>query len=96
AGIDRSRPIILMDHQPIDLDEALNEGVDLQLSGHTHLGQLFPNRFVTRRVYEVDWGYLRKDNLQVIVSCGFGTWGPPIRVGNHPEIVVINVRFGCN
>ncbi|ADI01348.1 MAG TPA: metallophosphoesterase [Syntrophothermus lipocalidus] len=96
AGIDRSRPIILMDHQPIDLDEALNEGVDLQVSGHTHLGQLFPNRFVTRRVYEVDWGYLRKDNLQVIVSCGFGTWGPPIRVGNHPEIVVINVRFGCN
>jgi len=93
AGIDRTRPVILMDHQPVDLDEALREGVDLQLSGHTHVGQMFPNRFVTRRVYEIDWGYLQKENLQVVVSSGFGTWGPPIRVGNYPEIVAIDLGF---
>ncbi len=93
SGIDRSLPVILMDHQPVDLDEALREGVDLQLSGHTHVGQIFPNRLVTRKIYEIDWGYLRKGSLQVIVSSGFGTWGPPIRIGNYPEIVVINLEF---
>ncbi|MFZ5643749.1 MAG: metallophosphoesterase [Bacillota bacterium] len=93
-GVDRSLPVILMDHQPVRLDEAMLQGADLLLSGHTHLGQMFPNNLITRRIYEVDWGYLRKESLQVIVSCGFGTWGPPIRVGNRPEIVDIIISFG--
>jgi uncharacterized protein len=93
TGIDPTLPIILMDHQPFDLHEAQSQGVDLQLSGHTHRGQFFPNNLITQALYEVDWGYLRKDNLHVIVSCGFGTWGPPIRVGNTPEIVTIDIRF---
>ncbi len=90
---DRSKPIILMDHQPLHLDEAAEQGIDLQISGHTHLGQLFPNQFITRRIFEIDHGYLQKGSLQVIVSSGFGTWGPPIRVGNTPEIVQIKVKF---
>ncbi len=93
AGVDRRLPIILMDHQPFDLDEAAGQGVDLQLSGHTHVGQMYPNNFVTARVFEDDWGYLRKGAYQVIVSSGFGTWGPPIRVGNTPEIVDITIKF---
>ncbi len=93
AGVDRRLPIILMDHQPFGLDEAAGLGVDLQVSGHTHVGQMWPNGFVTRRIFEVDWGYLRKGAYQAIVSSGFGTWGPPIRVGNRPEIVEITVRF---
>jgi predicted MPP superfamily phosphohydrolase len=92
-GVDRSLPVILMDHQPVDLERCRERGVDLLLAGHTHLGQMFPNNLITRRVYEVDWGYLRKGSLQVIVSCGFGTWGPPIRVGNRPEIVDIKIGF---
>lgn len=92
-GVDMSLPVILLDHQPSHLDEARYAGVDLQLSGHTHLGQLFPYNFITRKIFEVDWGYLRKGNLQVVVSCGFGTWGPPIRVGNRPEIVDIIINF---
>lgn len=92
-GVDRSLPVILLDHQPLHLEEAQKQGVDLQLSGHTHRGQLFPNHLITRHIYENDWGYLRKGNLQVIVSSGFGTWGPPIRVGNTPEVVEITIHF---
>jgi hypothetical protein len=91
--IDKNMPIILLDHQPYHLDEADQLGVDLQLSGHTHRGQLYPNNLITNRIFEVDWGYLAKENLQVIVSNGFGTWGPPIRLGNKPEIVDIKIDF---
>lgn len=93
AGIDRSLPIILLDHQPFDLQQSVMAETDLQLSGHTHLGQLFPNNLITHALFERDWGYLRKSSLQVIVSCGFGTWGPPIRIGNKPEIVDITIHF---
>jgi len=94
AGINHTLPIILLDHQPHSLQDGVEQGVDLQLSGHTHLGQLFPNSLFTKNMYEVDWGYLRKESMQIIVSCGIGTWGPPIRIGNHPEIVNITIHFG--
>jgi len=93
SGIDKTLPIILMDHQPVKLEEPEKEGVDLQLSGHTHGGQLFPARIINHLIYADDWGYLRKDNFQLIVSSGAGTWGPPIRIGSDSEIVDINVRF---
>lgn len=92
-GIDNNLPVILLDHQPDNLEEARENGVDLQFSGHTHRGQLFPNHLITGAIYETDWGYLKKDNLHVIVSVGFGTWGPPIRLGNRPEIVDVMVEF---
>lgn len=92
-GIDRSLPVVMLDHQPYHLEEGQLNGVDLQLSGHTHHGQFFPNNFFTTRMFENDWGYLKKGNYQVIVSCGFGTWGPPIRIGNYPEIVDILISF---
>jgi len=93
AGIDKNRPIILLDHAPYDLREAEKNGVDLQLSGHTHQGQLFPNNLITREMYDIDWGYLRQGKYQVVVSSGVGTWGPPIRIGNTPEIVDLHIRF---
>lgn len=95
-GVDPSLPVILMDHQPSRTGQAPEQGVDLKLSGHTHRGQLFPFNLITRRMYEIDWGYLRKGDLQVIVSSGFGTWGPPIRVGSTPEVVSVDIRFGPN
>lgn len=91
--VDRSLPVILLDHQPFFLAEAQEQGVDLQMSGHTHRGQLFPNNFITGLIYENDWGHLKKWGFQSIVSAGFGTWGPPIRIGNSPEIVDINIQF---
>ncbi len=93
AEVDHAQPIFLLDHQPIDLGEAEKNGVDLMLSGHTHHGQFFPIQLLTRGIFAVDWGYLRRGLLQVIVSCGFGTWGPPIRTSGYSEIVEVNVTF---
>lgn len=92
-GVHKEKPIILLDHQPVALEEAKIAGVDLQLSGHTHRGQFFPNQLITKRLYEVDYGYLAKEQLQVIVSSGYGTWGPPVRIGTQSEIVDIQVKF---
>ncbi|PEJ59542.1 phosphoesterase [Bacillus sp. AFS002410] len=92
-GIDHTKPIILLDHQPYHLEVPTQLGVDLQVSGHTHRGQFKPNHLITRRLYEVDWGYLQKEQSHFVVSSGFGTWGPPIRTGNPSEIVTITVSF---
>jgi len=92
-GVDHSLPVLLMDHQPSHLAESQEQGVDLQLSGHTHHGQLFPFDLITGRIFEQDWGYLRKGEFQLIVTCGFGTWGPPVRTGSTPEIVDIIIHF---
>ncbi|GAB6179803.1 metallophosphoesterase [Desulfotomaculum defluvii] len=92
-NVNKEKPIILLDHQPVALDEAKDNGVDLQLSGHTHRGQFFPNQLITKRIYEVDYGYLAKDNLQVIVSSGYGIWGPPVRIGTQSEILDIKINF---
>lgn len=92
-GCNREFPIILMDHQPVGLEEGALEGVDLQLSGHTHHGQILPINLLTSRFFEIDWGYLRKGTYQVIVSSGYGTWGPPIRLGTISEILDITIKF---
>ncbi len=93
GGMNVRAPLILMDHQPFDLDEAAAHGVDLQLSGHTHHGQLWPFNYITSAIYEVSWGYLLKGSTHYYVSSGAGTWGPPVRTGNRPEIVEITMTF---
>ncbi len=90
--LDKRFPIILMDHQPFHLDEAVANGIDLQLSGHTHNGQMWPFNYITGAIYELDHGYTRKVNTHFYVSSGFGTWGPPVRVGTKPEIVLIRIN----
>jgi predicted MPP superfamily phosphohydrolase len=94
--IDHTRPIILLDHQPVRLDESERNGVDLQLSGHTHNGQLWPLNYITRRVFELSYGYKRKGNAQFIVSSGYGLWGPRIRSGSRSEVLLINIGFTGN
>ncbi|PZX17285.1 hypothetical protein LX69_01600 [Breznakibacter xylanolyticus] len=91
--LDTTKPLILLDHQPFELDEKAKAGIDLQISGHTHHGQLWPFGYLTDKIFEVSHGYKLKDQLHVYVSTGFGTWGPPVRVGNRPEIVVMDIRF---
>ena len=93
GGADKSMPLFLMDHQPSKLEDAQNNGIDLQVSGHTHRGQMFPNHLITRMVFELDHGYLLKGNTHYVVSLGLGTWGPPIRVGHRPEIANITIKF---
>jgi predicted MPP superfamily phosphohydrolase len=93
SDINFSLPVILMDHQPFQLEEAMQNKIDLQLSGHTHHGQLWPFNYITNAIYELSWGYLKKGNTHYYVSSGAGTWGPPVRTGNHPEVICINLRF---
>jgi hypothetical protein len=90
---DRTLPIILLDHRPEQLEEGQLQGVDLQLSGHTHHGQIFPLNIITKKVFTLDYGYLQKNSYQLIVSSGYGTWGPPIRVCTSSEIVDIKIIF---
>jgi hypothetical protein len=92
ADIDKNIFTVLMDHQPYNLNEAVENGIDLQVSGHTHHGQMFPFNLITKSMFEVSRGYKLKKKTHIYVSTGFGTWGPPVRIGNRPEIVVIEVR----
>lgn len=92
-GIDRTLLLIMLDHQPFELDEKEKLGIDLTLSGHTHHGQMWPLNYLTQAIYEVSWGYKKKGNTHVYVSSGYGGWGPPVRIGNRPEIVLINLQF---
>ena len=85
--------VIVMDHTPVNLNEATEAGVALQVSGHTHRGQLFPFNVVTDMIFEQDWGFLRKKGSLFYVSCGVGTWGPPIRTSSRPEVVLFNITF---
>lgn len=91
--VDTSKPVILLDHQPFDLEEASRFGVDLQLSGHTHNGQMWPLNYLTKKIYELSYGYMKKGNTQYIVSSGFGIWGPRIRSGSRSEILMIKIKF---
>lgn len=90
---DTTKPVILLDHQPFHLDEAMREGVDLELSGHTHNGQMWPLNYITAMIYELSYGYLKKGNSHFIVSSGYGLWGPRVRSGSRSEVLLINITF---
>jgi predicted MPP superfamily phosphohydrolase len=90
-GLDRSLPLIMMDHQPFNLEEAEASKVDLQVSGHTHNGQIWPGPLVIKRIYENGYGLLHKGKTAVVVTSGLGIWGPPLRLGTKAEIVSIEL-----
>lgn len=85
-------PVVLMDHQPFHLEEAADAGIALQLSGHTHRGQLFPFNFLVTALYECHYGLYKKGRTHYYISSGAGTWGPPIRTSGRPEIAMISLR----
>ena len=91
--LDPSLPIIVMDHQPVELSEASDAGVDLDLSGHTHDGQMFPANLVVHFLWENACGVLKKGAMTSIVTSGAGVWGPAMRVGTNNEVVIANVSF---
>ena len=90
---DTTKPVILLDHQPFHLEEVARYGIDLQLSGHTHNGQMWPLNYVTSMIYELSYGYLKIRNTQFIVSSGYGLWGPRVRSGSRSEVLLINIKF---
>ena len=89
-GLDSRRASILLTHAPDHPQVAEEAGVSLQLSGHTHLGQFIPWSWMARRIYrQFVYGLSRIGKMQVFTSSGAGTWGPPLRLGSNPEIVVL-------
>jgi len=93
VGVDRDRASILLTHAPDRPEIAEAAGVSLQLSGHTHLGQFIPWSWMARRIYrQFVYGLSRIGKMQVFTSSGAGTWGPPLRLGSNPEIVVLEFQ----
>lgn len=93
AELDTTKPVIVLDHEPYQLGELAQAGVDLDLSGHTHDGQLFPLTLAVDWIWENDCGYLYKDGMHSVVTAGVGLYGPNMRVGTVPDISVIHLTF---
>ena len=91
--LDRDKPIIMIDHQPKELQELADAGVDLDLCGHTHNGQTFPGNFTIKLMWENPCGLLIKDNMTNITTSGAGVWGPAMRIGTDSEICSINIQL---
>ena len=90
-GIDSTRYTIVLDHQPHHLEEAEQNGIDLQLSGHTHRGQVWPLNWVTKAMYECDYGLWKRGKTDYYVSSGMGIWGGKFRIGTRSEYAVITI-----
>jgi uncharacterized protein len=88
-----SFPMILVDHRPTDIDQVSRTNVDVQLSGHTHNGQLFPINLITKQIYVLSWGYRKIGNTHFFVTSGIRLWGPPVRTAGKSEIMVIDITF---
>lgn len=86
------KPVVLIQHTPDTIEEAVENGVFLQVSGHTHKGQMFPGRIFTKKIFKIDYGHEKIEDTNIIVSSGYGTWGPPIRIGSQSEIVIIKIK----
>ena len=92
-NLDQKKPIIVIDHEPNELQELADAGVDIDLSGHTHDGQLFPANLTNALMWENPYGYLQKDDMHSIVTSGVGLFGPNMRVGTIAEVVIVDVKF---
>lgn len=90
-GVNQDNYIILLDHQPFLLEQAEQCGVDLQLSGHTHRGQVWPLNWVTKAMYECNYGQYKRGNTDYYVSSGMGVWGGKFRIGTDSEYAVITI-----
>lgn len=92
-GLDMDKPVIVIDHEPSELQELADAGADVDLGGHTHDGQIFPVNILTDIIWENSYGYLKKDGMHSIVSSGVGVFGPNMRVGTIAEICPVTIHF---
>lgn len=90
---DGELPVIMLDHRPTQLQEVSQTHVDVQFSGHTHNGQLFPINFIINRMYELSWGHKQINDTHFFVTSGLRLWGPPVRTSGKSEIMVIDIDF---
>lgn len=91
--MDKSKPILVIDHQPRELTELAAAGVDVDLCGHTHDGQMFPANIIVKLTWKNSYGYLKEGQMHNIVTSGVGLFGPNMRVGTKAEICPITIRF---
>lgn len=91
--LDTEKPVLVIDHEPKELRELSEAGVDVGLCGHTHNGQMFPANLITALIWENSYGYLKKDSMHNIVTSGVGLFGPNMRVGTIAEICSITIHF---
>ena len=90
SKLDKSRPSIVLFHEPKHVDQIKEAGAGLMLSGHTHKGQVWPFGWITRVIYKkLDYGLHQIGDFNIYTTTGVGTWGPPFRTGNRPEIIKI-------
>ncbi len=89
--ISKKKPAVLLYHAPVGLEDASRAGVDLQLSGHTHAGQVFPFNLVVKMFYKVSSGFGEHKGMKIYVSPGTGTWGPPMRLGSKNTVTLIRL-----
>ena len=95
AVLDPTRPTFVIDHQPKELDELAAAGFDLDLSGHTHDGQIFPANLIMRLLWRNSCGVVQVGEMTSAVTSGLGVWGPPLRVGTASEVMCLRVRFAA-
>ena len=93
APLDPDKPIFVIDHQPKQLEELAATGADLDLSGHTHDGQVFPGNLLMPLIWDNPCGHLQVGTMHSIVTSGLGVWGPDMRVGTRSEVVRVTVQF---
>jgi predicted MPP superfamily phosphohydrolase len=93
SDVNTTLPLFLLDHEPYHLEEAEESGIDLQLSGHTHNGQIWPGNLFVKKMYELGYGYKQKGNTHYYVSSGLGLWGPQFRIGTQSELVIFKIKF---
>lgn len=93
AGVDRARPVVVLEHEPKEFQALKEAGADVALAGHTHAGQVFPGNLVVPFFNENAWGYAKVHGLDTVVTAGVGYYGPPMRVGTNSEVSVVNLKF---
>jgi predicted MPP superfamily phosphohydrolase len=91
VDVDMLKLVVVLDHQPKEIRKAAQAGVDIVIGGHTHLGQFWPNHWFTRRLFDLDYGYRMFGHTHAVVSSGWGTWGPPVRIGSQCEAVLLEI-----
>lgn len=92
ASVDKTYPVILLDHRPSQITQNSTLPIDLQVSGHTHNGQVFPANFIVAALNRVGYGYEQVGDMHTVVSSGFGFWGIPFRLGSQAELWVITLK----
>ena len=90
--LDKTKPIFVIDHEPLELKKIARAGVDLDLSGHTHNGQIFPGNIIMKFIWDNPNGIKKVESMTSIVTSGAGIWGPAMRIGTNSEIMIIDVK----